>query len=68
MFLGNIIFVVSYLKIHSAVHLYTLKALTSLCQKENLIKSLLGFVIVIKKDKMVAERPDVQIEQTRILI
>ena len=42
-------------------------------QKEKFIKSLLAFVIlmfklVLKKDKMVAECLDVQIEQTRILI
>ena len=37
MFLANLIFVVSYLKIHPAVHLNILKALKSL-QSESILK------------------------------
>ena len=42
-------------------------------KKKSLLRSLTAFVILmsltcVKKDKMVAERLDVQIEQTRILI
>ena len=74
MFLANFIFFVSHLKIHPAVHLNASKALTSLQSKRKiLLVSLLAFLIlmfylVLKKDKMVAERQDVQIEQTRILL
>ena len=51
---ANFIFVVLHLKIHPAIHLNTSKALTSLYQKQKLIKSLLAFVTLmlsrVKKD------------------
>ena len=43
MFLANFIFVVSHLKTHPAVHLNTLKALTSFNQKEKFIKKFTSF-------------------------
>ena len=64
MFLADFIFVVSHLKIHPAVHLNTSKSFKK--------KSLLAFAFLVlnraKKDKIVAESLDVQIEQRRILI
>ena len=47
MFLDNFIFVVSYSKIHPAVHLNTLKARRHCCQKEKFIESLLACVILM---------------------
>ena len=47
MFLANLFFVVSHLKLHPAVHLNTLKTVEiprHCSQKEKLIKSLLAFV------------------------
>ena len=46
MLLANLIFVISHLKIHPAVHLNTSKSPTSCSQKEKFIKSLLAFVIL----------------------
>ena len=69
--LTNFIFVVSHLKINPAIHLNSSKALTSSSQKKQfIVKSLLAFVflmflIKLKKDKMIAEPLDVQIEDTR---
>ena len=73
MLLANLIFVVSHLKIHPAIHLNSSKVLTWLYQKEKFIKSLLAFAIpmfqhMLKKYKIIAERLDVQMEQARILI
>ena len=46
-FLANFVFVVSHLKILPAVHLNTLKALTSLQSKKKFLKSLRAFVILM---------------------
>ena len=69
----NFSFVVSHLKIHPAVHLNTLKALTSLQSKRKVYEKFTSFrysyvLTRVKKDKIVAERLDVQIVQIRILI
>ena len=69
----NLIFVVSYLKIHPAVYLNTSKALKVLQSKRKVYSRFTSIrysdvLTRVKKDKMVAERLDVQIEQTRIII
>ena len=68
MFLANFSFVVSHLKIHSAVHLNTSKALMSLYLKGKVYQKFTSFCCVLRKDKMVAERPDVQIKQAKSMI
>ena len=45
MFLANLIYVASQLKIHPAVDLNTSNALTSLQSKRKFIESLLAFII-----------------------
>ena len=62
MFLANLIFDVSFLKIHPTVHLNTSKAGTSFQSKsyEKLTNFRYPYVLTrVKKDKMVAERLDV---------
>ena len=70
MFLANFIFV-SHLKIHQAFHLNTLKALTFHFSRkvyQKFTSFRYSYVLTrVKKDKMVAEHLDVQIEQTILI-
>ena len=64
MFLANFISIVSHLKIHPAVPLNALKALTSLYSKRKVYSKFASFhyyvLTCVKKDKMVTENSDVQ--------
>ena len=73
MFLANFIFVALHLNIRQVVYLNTSNALTSLRSKRKVHEKFTSFcysyvLTCVKNDKMVAERVDLQIEQTRTLI